>query len=166
MIVMKLLVKMDSSGEVWSKLDPHRTTPLLLFLFDTRIQPSSCRVKLCRASLSVYARPTVYSQWFPGSRFCPLTNGHGGTEQRILHSWRRTAPEAALLVNILNHCGLLLALKRGDTPADALISESIYRWASPVRSVCLGPPLLSEIQRRLKWLVALLWKCCFCSSSR
>lgn len=62
---------------------------------------------------------TAYWPWV-----FPLT-GHRGQLRQILRSGRGVAPEAFLLVNIVNQSGLLSALKRGDTSADALISESI-----------------------------------------
>lgn len=63
----------------------------------------------------------------PGSHYFPFTDGHRGELHHILPScWDWAAPQSFLLVNIVNHSGLLSALKRGHTAADTLITGSIY----------------------------------------
>lgn len=52
--------------------------------------------------------------------------GTGDSYIRSCAVWKRAAWAAFFLVNIVNHSGLLSALKRGETTADTLISESIY----------------------------------------
>lgn len=52
--------------------------------------------------------------------------GTGDSYIRSCAVWSEELNKPFLLVNIVNHPGLLSALKRGETTADTLISESIY----------------------------------------
>ena len=95
--------------------------------------------------VSVYIPCSLRGVIGPGSHCSPFTAGPRGQLHQILCSRKGGgAGGAFLLVNIVNHSGLLSALKRGETTADTLITESIY----------------FQSLSRVIHLAAVAWTCC------
>lgn len=179
---------MLSCSETWYKFDSHRKVLLFHILFTTRNtknfmlfpnKRSRCSKVLKQTpagrtvlplfcmfshwSLSVYTMFNAYTYWLRVTLLSINRRARGNvTSDPAQLENVQLEGGAFLLVNIVNHSGLLSALKRGEITADTLIRESIYflNLSCVIHpSCCRGSNVTQETQHRLKKSGSMSRKC-------